>query len=122
MLKENYASSSYAKSLDNKNFFKEAKAQDSVVNRLYEEAYTLYRAEQYEQAFNALKNIERNHPESHLADKIKLLSAMLMVKTSDDLEEVEQVLGQFLSENKNSELVPLAQSLLDHIKKKRGGE
>lgn len=122
MLKENYASSSYAKSLDNKNFFREVKAQDSVVNRLYEEAYALYQTEQYTQAFNVLKNIEKNYPESHLADKIKLLSAMLMVKISDDLEEVEQILGQFLSENKNSELVPLAQSLLDNIKKKRGGE
>jgi tetratricopeptide (TPR) repeat protein len=121
MLRESYPNSSFAKSLDNKDFFKEVKVQDSTVNRLYEEAYILYQTEQYSQSLSKLENIDSQYPNSHLADKIKLLKIMLKVKTTTDLGEIETSLQTFIEENKGNELEPLAQSLLENIKKKRKG-
>ncbi|TAH19101.1 MAG: hypothetical protein EAZ08_09500 [Cytophagales bacterium] len=120
-LKEKYPTSDYAKLLGDKNFFKQTKVQDSVVNRKYEETYALYHAAQYQQALASLQNMEKEHPDSHLSDKIELLKAMLMVKTSNNLLEVQNMIVAFIEKNKGSELEPLAQSILDNIRKKTTG-
>ncbi len=121
LLKEKYPTSNFAQSLDNKNIFKEVKAVDSVVNRKYEETYTLYQAEKYQEALISLQNIENTHPQSHLEDKLELLKAMVMIRTSNNLPEVQKMIENFISKHKDSELEPLAQSLLENIKKKTTG-
>lgn len=120
-LKDQYPTSNYAQSIDNKDFFKETKAEDSVANRKYEQTYALYHAEQYQQALSSLQSLEEEHPNSHLSDKLELLKAMLMLKTSSDLVAVQEMVQKFLEKNKGSDLEPLAQSILDNIKKKTTG-
>ncbi len=120
-LKDKYPTSNYAQSIDNKNFFKETKAEDSVANRKYEQTYALYHAEQYQQALSSLQSLEKEHPNSHLSDKLELLKAMLMLKTSSDLVAAQEMVLKFLEKNKGSDLEPLAQSILDNIKKKTTG-
>jgi outer membrane protein assembly factor BamD (BamD/ComL family) len=120
-LKEKHPTSNYAQSMDNKDFFKETKVQDSVVNRKYEQTYALYQAEQYPQALTSLQNLEKEHPNSHLSDKLELLNAMLMLKTTSNLLAVQEMILKFLEKNKDSDLEPLAQSILDNIKKKTTG-
>lgn len=121
MLKERFPDLNLAQSLEEKTFSKTAKAEDSVVNRKYEETYAFYQTEQYAQALASLQVLEKEHPDSHLADKLELLKAMLMIKTSTDLATVRQMVETFISKNKGSELEPLAQSLLENIKKKTTG-
>lgn len=120
-LKDQYPTSNYAQSIDNKDFFKETKAEDSVANRKYEQTYTLYHAEQYQQALSSLQSLEKEHPNSHLSNKVELLKAMLMLKTSSDLVAVQDMMQKFLEKNKGSDLEPLAQSILDNIKKRTTG-
>jgi tetratricopeptide (TPR) repeat protein len=121
MLKEKYPTSNFAHSLDNKNIFKEAKAADSVVNRKYEETYKLYQTEKYQEALTSLQGIENAHPDSHLADKLELLKAMVMIRTSNNLPEVQKMIENFIIKHKDTDLEPLAQSLLENIKKKITG-
>jgi tetratricopeptide (TPR) repeat protein len=121
MLKDKFPNTDLSQSLEEKMVAKTAKAEDSVVNRKYEETYRLYQAEQYTQAFASLQSIEKEHPDSHLADKLELLKAMLMIKTSNDLAQVKQLVENFINKNKGSDLEPLAQSLLENIKKKTTG-
>jgi tetratricopeptide (TPR) repeat protein len=118
-LREKFAKSVYTKLLDNKNALSNSQKDNAEAEKLYMTAYTAYQLKDYAQAQTALTEIQQKYGENSYQDKISLLQAMILAKTSADKTAIEQALTDFLELYKDSELKGFAEKMLATLKGNR---
>lgn len=114
-LREEFATSVYARLLDNKDFVKDSNKFNTEASKLYENAYTAYQLGKYDEAKAALAEIKAKYAANSYTDKIAMLDTMLLAKTSKDKAAIEQSLKDFLELYKESPLVDFAKILLKNL-------
>ncbi len=115
-LRKEFASSIYAKLLDNKDYLAESTKFNTEASQWYEKAYTAYQLGNYAAATEALQQIKTNYAQNSYKDKVMLLETMLLAKTSKEMSVVKKSLEDFLELYKESNLREFAQTLLKNIK------
>lgn len=110
-LKQKYPETIYAKLVDNPNYREESFAISEQLKKLYKNLYGKYKLGAYETVLFSSDSVLAQHPENEFSDNIALLRALCVGKTEED-HKYQFVLGEFMKNYPESELVSYAQSLL----------
>jgi outer membrane protein assembly factor BamD (BamD/ComL family) len=116
-LREEFPKSVYARLLDNKNFVKDSNKFNTEAAKLYENAYTAYQFGKYDEAKTLLAEIKAKYAENTYTDKIAILNTMILAKTTNNKEIIEQSINDFLELYKESPLTEFAKIMLQNLKK-----
>lgn len=111
MLHEEFPNSVYSKLIRNPNYMAETQETNQHINRLYREAYNLYKAERYFDADSVIKAIRVAYKENDIEDKLQLLEVLIIGQTKNALIYKEK-LEEFIANQKESNLIPKAKELL----------
>ena len=106
-----YPESFYAKILINPNYVEESNIKNEEAEALYNQSFALFKETKYEQADSLLSMAINNYPENIYMDKLHLLKAMIVGKTTDDLKYYYFALNDFINEFGESDLVDYAKNL-----------
>jgi outer membrane protein assembly factor BamD (BamD/ComL family) len=117
-LKTNAPGSLYARLLDNSRTTAATAATDTAANRLYAQAYQRYQVNDYTQARQLLDELERQHKSAASGDKVVFLGILINAQLNRQPEALRRSVEEFLANYPESELVPLAKTLLDKLEKK----
>ncbi|MBX2842681.1 MAG: hypothetical protein KTR26_13000 [Flammeovirgaceae bacterium] len=106
-----YPESFYAKILINPNYVEESNIKNEEAEALYNQSFALFKETRYEYADSLLNKAINNYPENIYLDKIHLLKAMIVGKTTDDLKYYYFALNDFINDFEESDLVDYAKNL-----------
>ncbi|UZR95051.1 hypothetical protein [Chondrinema litorale] len=112
---QEYPESFYAKILVNPNYVQETNISNNESIDLYEECFSLYKKERYNESDSLLQIAIDKYPKSSVQDKMHLLRTMIDGKITDDINTYYQKLNQFINNFSQSELIPFARNLLSAI-------
>ncbi len=107
---ERYGNGYYARLL-NRSSANLSTGADSDAQKLYNNAYKLYKEGAYTDAMIAVDNGLRNYPNNTIEDKFALLKAILLGK-SQQLPLYQKTLEEFVRDYPSSQLVPIAKEML----------
>lgn len=111
MLHEEFPNSIYSKLIRNPNYLAETKETSQHINKLYRDAYNLYKAERFFDADSAIKAIRVAYKENDIEDKLQLLEILVIGQTKNALI-YKGKLEEFIANQKESVLLPKAKELL----------
>lgn len=109
-----YPESKYAKYLQNPNYFIELEARNDSVNRLYQKAFTEFKAGQYADAGKITDQIMQMKPDSVLVPKISFIK-IIADGTASTREVFGKLLTDYIAKNPKAEPKPLAEQILKLI-------
>ncbi|MEN7546506.1 tetratricopeptide repeat protein [Rapidithrix thailandica] len=112
---EEYPETFFAKILQNPNYVEETNINDKKVEGMYENAYRHYHKGLYEETSRILNEIKVLYPENSYMDKVSLLNALVLGKTTAYVAEYYAALNLFIQNYPESELVPFAKKLVESI-------
>jgi tetratricopeptide (TPR) repeat protein len=107
----NFPDSRYAKYLLNPNFFVEMEARTDSLNRLYERAFTNYRAGNYRGVLQLTGTIKELDPDTVLLAKIDFMET-IAGGTQTNMQNFEELLESYLNNYPDAEPSPLANEIL----------
>jgi len=107
----NFPDTRYAKYLLNPNFFVEMEARTDSLNRLYERAFTNYRAGNYRGVLQLAGPMKELEPDTVLLAKIDFMET-IAGGTQTDMQNFEELLKTYLTTYPDAEPSPLANEIL----------
>lgn len=111
LLKQKFPETIYAKLVDNPNYREESFAISEQLKKLYKQLYGKYKSAAYSEVLISADSVLATHPENEFSDNIALLKALCIGKTEED-HKYQFVLGEFIKNYPESELISYAQKLL----------
>ena len=116
LIVENYPDSDYAKLLTDPDYFKELEAEKNRVRILYSETYEHYEAGHYYTVFsNSTRALEEFTEPAGLLSKFAYLRALSLGKI-EVVDSLQAALDSLVVKYPDSDVVPLAQNILDYLK------
>ncbi len=116
LIVDNYPDSDYAKLLTDPDYFKQLEAEKNRVSTLYSETYEHYEAGHYYTVFsNSTRALEEFKEPANLLAKFAYLRALSLGKI-EVVDSLQAALDSLIIKYPNSDVVPLAQNILDYLK------
>ena len=109
-LVQNFPKSVYAKLIENPNYREESQATNALLQRMYQDAYRLYKLEYYDSANFILGQGLNQYPENEFSDNLRLLQILIIGRT-EDIYLYQYSLDQFINQYQESDLNNYAKTL-----------
>ncbi|MDQ3536462.1 MAG: methyltransferase, partial [Bacteroidota bacterium] len=106
-----YPNSTYAKIIRNPNYKQESDIANEKLKVIYKDAYTHYHNGDYDASKELISVAFNDYPDTDFRDHLKILEILLIGKT-ENVHNYQFALKNFITDYKESELVPYAQKLL----------
>ncbi len=110
-----YPYSKYAQILSDPNYLVNLKKTKNQIDKLYEETYTAFRNEKYNEVISKTDKAFKLSEENYLAPKFLYLKAMALGSLGDQTE-MKAILAEILKKYPKDEITPQAQSVTDLLK------
>ncbi len=109
-LVQNFPKSVYARLIENPNYREESQATNTLLQKMYQQAYQLFKLEYYDSANFVLEQGVSQYPDSEFSDNLRLLQILIIGKT-EDIYLYQYSLDQFIQEYQESDLSGYAKTL-----------
>lgn len=106
-----FPKTTFARLLVNPNYTEESSRALDQLKIIYQQAYSLFKVEAYDEARKELRTGIDKYPDVAFIARLKLLEVMIVGKT-DDLHNYKYKLGKFIEEYPDTEVTPFAKALL----------
>ncbi len=115
LLFDKYPTSFYANILRNPNYVAETNLYNQEAEDIYKQAYTHYSNDEFDQASSLLSQIGNSYPNYPNNDRVEMLQAIIIGKTTGSFNTYYQALNNFKTKYPESSLIELANRLLKEI-------
>ncbi|MEH0157503.1 hypothetical protein V6R21_25580 [Limibacter armeniacum] len=115
VLLEQHPESFYAKIIINPQYVSQNNLMNRAAEKNYERAYRLYKSGNYENAQRLIEETLVRYPTNGLKDKFQMLEVLIVGQTAIFFKEYHQAISDFIEKNPESELMPIANSLLEQV-------
>jgi hypothetical protein len=95
--RQKYPNSIFMKLMDNENYLTENESDNKISHELYEQAFNLYKANQFTACAQTLENLKTSHPKSDITDQITFLNILTYAQT-DQIARYYTELEQFVKD------------------------